>query len=252
MDRDSIYAELQRENERLKRVATATATALITRRKRDSEMLRKHWRKSDDEAAYICNDRHVVTFGEMAQLISIEAQNRRRGEVPITDDAVMRLADRCGGAYPEAVLRTMGNEDFDLMVKFDPFSEGGYRCISSSIEMQRKYQDVLDAFYQERIFDIRGNLRNQSWSGALYADRLISPDGLFFARFEPAHIGAGRNIVGGKWFLESKDGILFSVRDLPFTNAIDIATAITARAAAANLEVEARHCPKKAEQPKQW
>lgn len=253
MDKDSIYADLRRENERLKRVVAATADALISKRKRDSDI---HWRKSDDEAVYICSDRHVLTFGEMARLILVDAQERRYGEISITDDAVMRLAERCGGKHPKTVLRAMTRDEFDLMVKFDPLSEGGYRCISSSVEMQRKYQMVLDTFYQERVFEVRSSLRTQGWTGVLYATELISPDGTVSVKFEPSHITAGRSVVGGKWFLMNGDVPLFSVQDLPFVSAVDIATAITAGVAAhnANKEIELRnlHNKKEGMRPRQW
>lgn len=79
----------------------------------------------------------------------------------------------------------------------DPTSPDGYAKVMADEVLQLKFQDVLDAFFQERIVAVRNALKGMGWEGRSPADaRLYKPD--IDAEVQPTfvHTGAGRNVVG--------------------------------------------------------
>lgn len=86
-----------------------------------------------------------------------------------------------------------------IQSEFNPTTPEGYTLVLGDTELALKYQDTLDAFFQERIIDVRNALREHGWHGEQFHKRLQSPDNHTSVEFVPAHIGNGRNVIGGKW-----------------------------------------------------
>jgi len=80
-------------------------------------------------------------------------------------------------------------------VELDPTTPDGYAKVMADQSLQLKYQDTLDAFFQERILSVRNALRALGWDGREADDtRLYKGD----AEVQPTftYAGAGRNVVG--------------------------------------------------------
>lgn len=223
--------------QRLGHIAATTAKVMIAARKCNPAAFPP---ADPQEAAYVCHDDRVLSYSEMRNLLQAEALTRGVNEdrsTAINDDAVMRLADRCNGAQPEEVLRVIGDDNFMALLWFDPLSESGYRTIMASPDLQLEYQDALDSYFQGRIFDVRNNLRDQGWTGEMYAQSLASKCGNIVVKFVPVHVGAGRNVVAGKWVLskferegfKSRQVELCSLEDNPAILAQNLAFAISTK-----------------------
>jgi hypothetical protein len=79
----------------------------------------------------------------------------------------------------------------------DPTSPEGYAKVMADEALQLKFQDDLDAFFQERIVAVRDALRGMGWEGRApnYA-RLYKRDIDGEVQPDFVHVGTGRNVVG--------------------------------------------------------
>lgn len=99
---------------------------------------------------------------------------------------------------PEAmkiIARISGRDQDQPMPEdtFNPASPEDYAKIMADSELQLKYQDDLDALFQERFVGVRKALRGLGWGEQKPGE--ISK-GNVIANFDFKHVGAGRNIVG--------------------------------------------------------
>jgi len=84
----------------------------------------------------------------------------------------------------------------------DATSPSGYALIIADPELQLKYQDVLDAFFQDRIVAVRNALRGLDWLSKdknpklAYAFQKTVGETTFIVDNDYVQVGAGANVVG--------------------------------------------------------
>lgn len=86
---------------------------------------------------------------------------------------------------------------------FDPTSPEGYAQVMASDELQTKYQDTLDSFFQERIVAVRNGLYALDWLGVKDGSGDMAKNG-YRAKFQFKQVGAGKNVVG--YYVRIEDG----------------------------------------------
>ncbi|PTQ86846.1 hypothetical protein C8R28_100841 [Nitrosomonas ureae] len=118
---------------------------------------------------------------------------------------------------------SMTTKAFESEVKIDPISLEGYARISASTELQDKYQDVLDAFFQERIVAVRNALRDLGWNGEKNDSVLgkSSGDTFYQTSFDYKQVGAGKNVVGLTAVVKSVTGLAENASVNPETRITD-------------------------------
>lgn len=87
--------------------------------------------------------------------------------------------------------------------ELDPTSPEGYAKIKGIANMELRYQDVLDSFFQERIATVWSTLKELGWEGMDRGRYDVSKNG-YIAHFNFKNVGAGANVVG--YWVEIKDG----------------------------------------------
>lgn len=105
---------------------------------------------------------------------------------------------------------SVGEYDFSNEVVFgdstgkigDPTSPEGYAKIKGNANMELRYQDVLDSFFQSRIAAVWQALKAVGWEGT--GKSYDSTKNGFLAKFNFKNVGAGANVVG--YWVEVKDG----------------------------------------------
>ncbi|MFI3187481.1 MAG: hypothetical protein QX198_16025, partial [Methylococcaceae bacterium] len=90
--------------------------------------------------------------------------------------------------------------------ELNPVSPEGYANIMTDPALQEQYQDVLDAFFQERIIAVRNALHKLGWVGGKLGHELFGLDNQLnlakngsLVHFEFINAGAGKNIIGVKY-----------------------------------------------------
>jgi hypothetical protein len=96
----------------------------------------------------------------------------------------------------------------------DPTSPEGYAKIMTNESLQIKYQDTLDAFFQERIAGVWRNLTKLAW----YTNVKSSGTWPLFKQLYSLdanikHVGGGRNVVGVSYVVKDGDDFHFEVGD---------------------------------------
>lgn len=105
---------------------------------------------------------------------------------------------------------SVGEYDFSNEVVFgdstgkigDPTSPEGYAKIKGIANMELRYRDVLNSFFQARIAAVWSALKEIGWEGA--EKSYDSTKNGFLAKFNFKQVGGGGNIVG--YWVEIKDG----------------------------------------------
>lgn len=103
-----------------------------------------------------------------------------------------------------------------------PTTAEGYARVMADEALQLQHQDVLDAYFLQRIVDVRNALRGLGWAYKGDGDRLLRKDGAWLA-VAYKQVGAGKNVVGTTYNVVTPD-------DRPLT-AIDDLTATPAQLA---------------------
>lgn len=82
--------------------------------------------------------------------------------------------------------------------ELDPTSPEGYAKIKGIGNMELRYQDDLDTFFQARIVDIRAALSNLGWVHSVGENGygLSMTKSTFIVRFDFSYVGAIKNVVG--------------------------------------------------------
>jgi hypothetical protein len=86
--------------------------------------------------------------------------------------------------------------------EFDPTTPEGYAKIKGIANMELRYQDVLDSFFQGRIAAIWDMLKELGWEGT--GSGYDSTKNGYLAKFNFKNVGAGANVVG--YWVEIKNG----------------------------------------------
>lgn len=110
---------------------------------------------------------------------------------------------------PVAAPDLPGDEVATIGVEFDPTTESGYAQIGDSEEMQLKYQDRLDSFFQSRVIAVRNALRDLGWDGNQYGE--LSKNGHELI-VKPIMVGAGANMVGASYEVKGEKYLFMSDR----------------------------------------
>lgn len=134
---------------------------------------------------------------------------------------------------------------------FDPTTLANYGSVMADEALQLKYQDILDDFFQGRIYAVRAALIARGWfhpdgtDGTALHEYLAKGeardgfDGLF--SLATKKVGAGSNVVGVRYQLTNIAPLPFELEDDLSKSPDDIAAAIDARwAEANNARAEAR------------
>lgn len=106
---------------------------------------------------------------------------------------------------------SVGEHDFSNEVVFgddtgkigDPTSPEGYAKIKGIANMELRYQDVLDSFFQSRIAAVWAALKELGWNQTRGKSYDSMKNG-YLAKFNFKNVGAGANVVG--YWVEVKDG----------------------------------------------
>ena len=94
-------------------------------------------------------------------------------------------------------------------IGFDPTTESGYAQIGDSEEMQLKYQDRLDSFFQSRVIAVRNALRDLGWNGDQHGELSKNDHALIV---KPKMVGAGANMVGASYEVKGEKYLFMSDR----------------------------------------
>ena len=155
---------------------------------------------------------------EVAKVSAEDAQNRKNREYAEavqraneTGDAYIRAGENGGidpktGKTKEELRALSDNQAAEAQrlkdiangiqakePEFDPTSPDSYAQVMADEALQLKWQDRLDAFFQERIVAVRNALRALGWGGEQNAD-LTKGEALAMFRYKT--VGAGNNVVG--------------------------------------------------------
>jgi len=114
-------------------------------------------------------------------------------------------------------LRVMLNRDGSDL---DPTKSENYAQVMADAALQIKYQDVLDAFFQKRLLDVRKVLCGQGWNQMVDSSDMQKDGFELVSDFK--WVGAGRNVIGVTYdFMDVKTGMVsdgeFIVDDLTKT-----------------------------------
>lgn len=98
----------------------------------------------------------------------------------------------------------------------DPTTAEGYACVMADEALQLQHQDVLDAYFLQRIVDVRNALRGLGWAYKEGGDRLLRKDSAWLA-VAYKQVGADKNVVGATYNVVTSD-------DRPLTAIDDLST----------------------------
>jgi hypothetical protein len=88
--------------------------------------------------------------------------------------------------------------------EFKPITPEGYAKIKGIANMELRYQDVLDSFFQSRIGAVREALYELKWIGTREKGNYDLSKNGYLAKFNFKNVGAGANVVG--YWVEVKNG----------------------------------------------
>lgn len=86
---------------------------------------------------------------------------------------------------------------------FDPTSPLGYASVVADKALQLANQDTLDAYFGQRVVDVRRDLRETGWEDTPRVMQLRK--GNVTVEFDPVKVGSGANVIGGVWKLLRSD-----------------------------------------------
>ena len=93
----------------------------------------------------------------------------------------------------------------------NPTSPDDYAKIMADPELQLKYQDDLDALFQERIVAVRNALRDLGWGGEQLAWPMLK--GIYSLDASIRHVGRGKNVVGVSYVVKDGNDFHFETGD---------------------------------------
>lgn len=104
----------------------------------------------------------------------------------------------------------VSNGETDIIgAEFDPTTESGYAQVGDDEEMQLKYQDRLDSFFQSRVISVRNALRDLGWDGDQHGELSKNGHALIV---KPKMVGAGANMVGASYEVKGEKYLFMSDR----------------------------------------
>ena len=112
--------------------------------------------------------------------------------------------------------------------ELNPVSPEGYAKIKGIGNMELRYQDALDDFFQERIIAVRSALMDVGWSGVRQKGNYDLSKNGYVAKFNFKRVGAGANVVG--YYVPVMDGkdIQAEIGDMLTGTPADVAASIDA------------------------
>lgn len=112
--------------------------------------------------------------------------------------------------------------------ELNPTSPEGYAKIKGIGNMELRYQDVLDDFFQDRIIAVRNALMDVGWSGVRQKGNYDLSKNGYVAKFNFKRVGAGANVVG--YYVSVMDGkdIQAEIGDMLTGTPADVAASIDA------------------------
>lgn len=149
-------------------------------------------------AARVNDGKIEATHGDNP-LVSIELRTDESAK-----ENASRLDDAVNAIDPNFASKLQESADFD------PAVPENYAKILTDNELQLKYQDRLDALFQERLVAVRNALREVDWFGT----EATLGKGSYVFSFDVASVGVGKNVVGLKYEVkDSKDVVIYSTQD---------------------------------------
>lgn len=116
--------------------------------------------------------------------------------VASVDDDVAKTPEQIASAIDSLV----GGKNQGQNNTINPTSPDGYAAVKADKALQEKYQDDLDAMFQERIVAVRNALVSLGWSGSSYTIQQKKVGGsMYGVTFKTTNIGAGNNVVAVSW-----------------------------------------------------
>ncbi len=176
------------------------------------------WKGFDEGAAMTINNYRASGDGNGFKVERLDSVSGTWVDVGMVAVIPNKTADQIADEIVSMTTKAVESE-----VKIDPISPEGYAKISASPELQDKYQDVLDAFFQERIVAVRNALRDLGWSGDKNDPVLSksSGDTFYQTSFDYKQVGAGKNVVGITAVVKSVTGLAENASVNPETRITD-------------------------------
>jgi hypothetical protein len=181
----------------------------------------------DDEAYYsagfdIDDETHETIARDCSasaahEIIFADAKARGFDTYEVNNNGIIRNINK------EGINHTSQKAVGDVSAKvleFDHTKPECYAQVMADAALQVKYQDVLDAFFQERLLDVRKVLSGQGWNQMVDSSDMQKDGFELVSDFK--WIGAGRNVIGVTYdFMDVKTGMVsdgeFIVDDLTKT-----------------------------------
>jgi hypothetical protein len=137
--------------------------------------------------------------------VAIRAKMEEAAKAPAPAPTAAPVATPADEPAAGSVLSALGVSPDDIMAIAD---DGGYEAVIKDERLALKWQDVLDAAWQQRIVDVRNALGQLGWRRADGSSELAK-DGHALV-FVPKMVGPGRNIVAAHWEIKGVPGFFMS------------------------------------------
>lgn len=163
-------------------------------------------------------DEHKVMFGfddiesaKMGYLSNYKAGWSGMGDVQeMSMDEFKLFLDKQAPQPDASNQPDVSNVELEIIgAEFDPTTESGYAQVGDDEEMQLKYQDRLDSFFQSRVIAVRNALRDLGWNGDQHGELSKNDHALIV---KPKMVGAGANMVGASYEVKGEKYLFMSDR----------------------------------------